>query len=188
MTCSVEGCERPATCRRMCKMHYQRWRKTGDPGSATSRRPPDDATARFWFYTVVSEDCWLWVGPTTRRHPKAEPYGVLRRRGMRWQAHRFAYELLVGPVPAGMHLHHRCEHTLCVNPAHLEPKPPMEHLRLHLPATTAKRLAKFAAQPACRRGHLKAEHGYHDGRQWACRECQRQRHRRYRARRTNPPA
>lgn len=30
-TCSVEGCERWATTKRMCNMHYTRWYKWGDP-------------------------------------------------------------------------------------------------------------------------------------------------------------
>jgi hypothetical protein len=35
--------------------------------------------------------------------------------------HRFAYELLVGPIPAGLVLDHLCRNRLCVNPNHLEP-------------------------------------------------------------------
>lgn len=36
-------------------------------------------------------------------------------------AHRFAYELLVGPIPTGLTLDHLCRRPACVNPSHLEP-------------------------------------------------------------------
>ena len=43
---------------------------------------------------------------------------------VRYGPHRFAYELLVGPIPKGLTIDHvkskECISTLCVNPAHLE--------------------------------------------------------------------
>jgi len=36
-------------------------------------------------------------------------------------AHRFAYELLVGPIPDGLHTDHLCRNHSCVRPDHLEP-------------------------------------------------------------------
>lgn len=38
MACSVEGCARPTYCRSMCKMHYARAWRTGDPGGAKPLR------------------------------------------------------------------------------------------------------------------------------------------------------
>ena len=36
-TCSVTGCERDVKARGWCKMHYYRWRATGDTGAAAPR-------------------------------------------------------------------------------------------------------------------------------------------------------
>jgi hypothetical protein len=58
------------------------------------------------------DECWLWQGcmnPVTG-------YGKFRLNGRGTSAHRAAYLLLVGPVPADL-----CRNRRCVNPAHLEP-------------------------------------------------------------------
>ena len=47
------------------------------------------------------------------------------------RAHRYAYETLVGPIPADHHLHHECQNPGCVNPAHLVPLTPGDHARRH---------------------------------------------------------
>jgi len=67
--------------------------------------------------------CWLWIG-----YIEKGGYGrgtqvpdSKGRRGRTCLAHRLVWELLVGPIPVGMVLDHRCRVRLCVNPAHLEP-------------------------------------------------------------------
>lgn len=45
--------------------------------------------------------------------------------------HRFVYETLVGPIPDGHHLHHKCEVKGCCNPEHLEALTPLEHAAAH---------------------------------------------------------
>lgn len=37
-TCDVPGCDRPHRSKGFCASHYNRWRKTGDPGSAAVRQ------------------------------------------------------------------------------------------------------------------------------------------------------
>ena len=63
-------------------------------------------------------DCWLWTGAG-----QGTGYGVYKATsGEPWSmAHRVAYEILVGPIPKGLYLDHRCRVRNCVNPAHLEP-------------------------------------------------------------------
>jgi hypothetical protein len=78
----------------------------------------------FWPMVDKSENgCWNWLG---YRGPAG--YGEIgSRKGNRPTesqtklAHRVAYELLVGEIPAGLHLDHLCRNTSCVNPEHLEP-------------------------------------------------------------------
>src|SRR4051812_38920185 len=61
--------------------------------------------------------CWLWASAVERNG-----YGRIRiGSGQRAQAHRFAYEYFVKPIPAGLQLDHLCRERSCVNPAHLEP-------------------------------------------------------------------
>ncbi len=80
------------------------------------------AEARFWSMVQKGPDlfsCWLWTGCRDRGG-----YGRFTHGGKVVGAHRFAYEMLVGPIPTGLELDHvkawGCEHRHCVNPAHLE--------------------------------------------------------------------
>ena len=59
--------------------------------------------------------CWHWIGSIKPRNG----YGHCRIAGKDYNAHRLAYELLVGPIPAGAHVLHSCDVPHCVNPAHL---------------------------------------------------------------------
>src|SRR5439155_25592866 len=60
--------------------------------------------------------CWMWTGSTDRHG-----YGQARQRERTFRTHRAVYELLKGPIPAGLTLDHLCRVRRCVNPAHLEP-------------------------------------------------------------------
>jgi hypothetical protein len=64
------------------------------------------------------EDCWLWAGPVDSRG-----YGHLRFRGKTTRAHRAAWILERGDIPAGVGHHgicvlHQCDNKLCCNPNH----------------------------------------------------------------------
>jgi hypothetical protein len=58
--------------------------------------------------------CWLWDGC-----PDEYGYGRVRERGKLYRAHRKSWEVNVGLIPDGKCVLHRCDVTLCVNPAHL---------------------------------------------------------------------
>ena len=62
--------------------------------------------------------CWLYRGTIG-----FEGYGYVNRGSRenrrQWQAHRFAWELLRGPIPSEWCLLHKCDVRNCVNPDHL---------------------------------------------------------------------
>lgn len=108
-------------------------------------------------------ECWLWLASKT-----GSGYGQIGVDGSRaLMAHRVAYELLVGPIPAGLHLDHLCRVPACVNPAHLEPVTPYENAR-RSPLTGA-------GKTHCKRGHPFDEANTYvtPGGQRQCRTCRR---------------
>lgn len=127
-SCSHEGCVRKPKRRGLCEMHAKRDEKHGETTDPRKRN----------FWLQVNKDgpippdrpdlgpCWEWTGYI---QPKTG-YGQFGVRSGTRLAHRVAYQFLVGPIPAGMHLDHLCRNRRCVNAAgHLDPVPPRENLR-----------------------------------------------------------
>jgi len=73
-----------------------------------------DLTVRFFSHVVKDGDCWVWTGC---QHKFG--YGRFRTPAATVYAHRWAYELWHGPVPAGKYVLHSCDNPPCVNPDHL---------------------------------------------------------------------
>lgn len=116
--CTEGDCGRTIYARGICSMHYQRGRLSGTLPMSPIRSLTDEQ--RFWYYTPKrgGYGCWNWEGPIN----STTGYGSLRlveKRSV--TAHRFSYELLVGPIPEGLVTDHLCRNRQCVNPAHLEP-------------------------------------------------------------------
>jgi len=181
-SCSVDGCERKHLARGFCPMHYQRWRSAGAPGRAEARFEIS-LEERFWPKVGKGTDgeCWEW------RASRRRGYGQFKFQGRALLAHRVAYELLVGPIPAHLELDHLCRNRACVNPAHLEPVTHAENVqRGELPAVTPERHRKKTHCPA---GHpYPGDNLYVDpkGKRY-CRACSRDEARRYRARKAARP-
>lgn len=166
-TCLVDGCTLIVVGHGYCDLHYRRFKRNGKPESRT-------AADRFW--SMVSKDtegsCWNWTGAT-----RGEGYGTISIGGTKAMAHRFSYELHVGPIPKGLQIDHICRNRACVNPAHLEPV---------TQAVNVLRGVGIAAQHArrstCIRGHSYAPpNGFitpegHRG----CRACQKIRREKHR--------
>lgn len=109
-TCKVEGCNRWPSSNWLCDTHTRRLRVHGTTDS------PKNPAWRFWRKVNKTESCWLWAGAHN-----LNGYGTFGVDHVHRLAHRYAYELLVGPIPEGKSLDHLCRVRNCVNPAHLEP-------------------------------------------------------------------
>ena len=67
-------------------------------------------------------ECWIWKGArAVRMNALGENvgYGHVRVEKRLRLAHRVSFELFKGEIPEGMHVLHRCDTPLCVNPRHL---------------------------------------------------------------------
>lgn len=117
--------------------------------------------------------CWLWTGARQK-----EGYGRVKHEDKTPLTHRLAYELLVGPIPSGLHLDHLCRVRRCINPEHLEPVTQQENIR--------RGAAIVLATPNYPCGHPRTTENSHRLR-WknrpsalVCRTCRREASRRWR--------
>jgi len=144
-TCSVDGCARQRYCRSWCKVHYERWQRTGStlgsprvakaldlkrekrPARASGRHanwqdPVERALAKF---EIDESGCWVWRGSRFRTGYA----NIANDPGKTRLAHRVVYEALVGPIPQGLVLDHLCRVRHCINPEHLELVTGLENTR-----------------------------------------------------------
>lgn len=138
--------------RGLCGYCYRLWLK--DPASVPEAladgRVKGTPKERFLAKIVPGHDaCAIWTGArTTGGYGK---FPLTRTRSV--FAHRFAYELFVGPIPDGMYIDHVCHnvhptcmggetcvHRRCMNPRHLRVATPRENA-LGSRHTMASRLA-----------------------------------------------
>jgi hypothetical protein len=136
------------------------------------------AMDRFWSKVDMNpHHCWEWTRATTKG------YGAFRVNGKTVQAHRFAYELAMGPIPEGLELRHTCDNPPCVRPDHLIPGTSKENTQDML--CRGRATGGRAGATHCVQGHeYTEENTYWEPRGWgrACKTCRRQRVREYRAR------
>jgi hypothetical protein len=71
---------------------------------------------RFWnkvYKNPKRGACWMWQASTKNG------YGQFNVGGVITYAHRISYTIVVGNIPYGMCVCHKCDTPACVNPAHL---------------------------------------------------------------------
>ncbi len=65
-------------------------------------------------HPVLGTPCWTWTRAKNRRG-----HGLTTVARVREQAHRVAWIVAHGDVPAGLHVLHECDNPPCCNPDHL---------------------------------------------------------------------
>jgi hypothetical protein len=111
---------------------------------------------------VVDSGCWEWTG--------------YLKKGYGWTgaglAHRKAYALAFGAIPAGMLVCHRCDNPRCCNPAHLWLGTNGDNIR----DMARKGRARGQDKTRCPQGHAyDAANTYTHHNKRYCKECRRQR-------------
>lgn len=136
---------------------------------ADGRFIKEDPERRFYRFVRLPDEngCMNWLGTI---NPNG--YGQFRIDQRLIPAHRFAYELWVGPIPAGLQLDHLCRNRHCVSPQHLEPVTQQENIR------RGQGGCQSASKTHCPHGHpYDARNTYrYRGRRF-CRACSRERKR-----------
>jgi len=107
----------------------------------TTRGP--SRTELFLAKVDTTGDCWQWTGSTV-----AFGYGQFNDGHTMVKAHRWLYELAVGPIPEGLVLDHLCRNPGCVRPSHLEPVTDQINILRGIGPTAVN-----AAKTHCAKGH-----------------------------------
>jgi hypothetical protein len=131
--CDVSDCGGRHFALGFCQRHYWRVRTYGDPGEAARRQvgpaPVDPITRLLRRVEIDENGCWVWQGAKDQLG-----YGWISVAGKKSaQVHRFAYQLLIGPVPPGKELDHSwesgCRSKACLNVfEHIEPVTHQENI------------------------------------------------------------
>jgi hypothetical protein len=102
---------------------------------------------------VEAPNCWEWVGPYTR-----SGYARIRVNNKDTRVHRVVWQMLKGPIPAGLHVLHSCDNRRCVRIDHLRLGTHQDNMR------DMKERKRYAGwRKGCRHAHPASgdRHGTH---------------------------
>jgi hypothetical protein len=81
--------------------------------TAATASPSIPGDPLFWDKVERTDGCWYWRGTLDKS------YGVVKRARKVRLVHRYAWELMNGPIPQGKQVAHNCGTHTCVRPEHL---------------------------------------------------------------------
>lgn len=115
-TCEFRPCGRPREGgnRSIWCSGHRGQRKRGK--EMTPIAPRMTQLERFWSKVDQTDTCWKWASTKRFGYGQFQTGG---RNAPKLPSHKFAYELVNGPVPEGKILDHVCHDRSCVNPGHL---------------------------------------------------------------------
>lgn len=117
-TCHATKCDKSAVAKGYCHLHYNRWKRHGDPLVARrmARRgsPVAERLELLLDKSGGEDECWPFTGATT-----GGGYGHIMVDTVMKAVHRVAYEEAYGSIPDGLLILHSCDNPPCANPAHL---------------------------------------------------------------------
>lgn len=113
MKCAL--CDRRVIARGYCTLHYQRWKKWGDPNFtevAPRGTPVPDRLSRY--SRRARSGCLEWTGARN-----GSGYGKIQIDGRTEIVSRIAWELSNGAIPDGIQVCHSCDNPPCFEVSHL---------------------------------------------------------------------
>lgn len=149
--CSFDACERKHYGQGFCKSHYQKFARTGSPLGSVRKAPED----RFWPKVDKSGNCWVWTAGKN-----IAGYGSFTAFGRPVSAHRYSYEINVGPIPDRHDIDHTCHNRVCVNPAHLRATTRKQNIENQVGAQSRSRTGVRGVTPVRTKGKWRADVGH----------------------------
>jgi len=115
--CVVIGCDNKHSAKGFCNIHYQRLIR-GVPLEGNERKSVEERI--MGKVSKEANGCWFWTGAKSGGDGREQyKYGYININGNARRVHRVLYSILKSEIPDGLHLLHKCDTPICVNPDHM---------------------------------------------------------------------